>query len=161
MPQSTADPIFRTLDYSNRSEVIEYVTLFWKIPVALADDYFAEKDSDFLEQYANDTIQREDELNTFSGIVTSGEEIIGLHILRKFKEPPLIGAHSAALWIHEDYRRKGFAKKLKIMGEEWARNIGVSFINANVLPQNFGIIRLNETLEFGTYKINMRKRIQG
>ena len=161
MPQDNACPVFRTLNYSNRAEVLEYMELFWRIPVMLGDDYLAEKDSNFLEAYVSEAIQNENETNTFSGVVTSGENIIGLHVLRKFSEPPLVGAHSAALWIHENYRRRGFATKLKAMGEEWAHRIGADFINSNVLPGNNGIITLNERLGYSPYKINMRKKLRG
>jgi RimJ/RimL family protein N-acetyltransferase len=159
MPQALPSPTFRTLDYANRAEVVEYVRLFWRIPTRLGDEYSTEKDSGFIEKYADQAIEQENETNTFAGIVLFDGEIVGLHVLRKFSEPPLVGAHSAALWIREDHRRQGFATTLKEMGETWARRIGAHFINSNVLPGNPGMIALNEGLGYRPYKINLRKRL--
>jgi ribosomal protein S18 acetylase RimI-like enzyme len=84
---------------------------------------------------------------------------VGLHIVRRFEEGSLVGAHIGGLWVHERCRRRGIARRLKAMGESWARSIGAAFINTNVLVNNQRMLDLNRSLGFSDYRINLRKRL--
>ena len=82
-----------------------------------------------------------------------------MHVLRKFTEFDSIGAHIANLWVKEKHRGNGIARELKVRGESWAKSIGATFINTNVLPDNKIMLNINKNHGFNVYKINMRKRI--
>jgi hypothetical protein len=51
------------------------------------------------------------------------------------------------------------ARQLKAMGESWARGIGATFLNSNVLVNNERMLALNHALGFVDYRINLRKRL--
>ncbi len=53
-----------------------------------------------------------------------------------------------SLWTDPSLRRRGIARELKRLGEEWARSVGATTIATNVAPKNREMILLNETLGF-------------
>jgi GNAT superfamily N-acetyltransferase len=61
--------------------------------------------------------------------------------------------------VAEQRRRQGVARRLKAMGEAWARKIGASFLNTNVLVDNQSMLAFNRSLGFVDYRINLRKRL--
>jgi GNAT superfamily N-acetyltransferase len=89
----------------------------------------------------------------------SPNEIVALHIVRRFEEGPRIGAHIGGLWVAEPWRRQGVARRLKAMGESWARSVGATFLNTNVLVSNERMLDLNRKLGFEPYRLNLRKRL--
>jgi GNAT superfamily N-acetyltransferase len=149
---------YRTLDYKNIGEVRQYLTLLYGIS-AERDVYHFDKPPEFIDRSIIKARREEDETNTFSGLAREGREIVGLHILRRFEEGPLVGAHIAGLWVAERCRRQGIATRLKAMGESWARSIGAGFINTNVLVVNPRMLELNHKLGFEDYRTNLRKRL--
>jgi GNAT superfamily N-acetyltransferase len=158
---------FRTLDYRDVAEVRAYLELLFAIS-AEGDEYHFDKSPEFIDRAVIKVRREEDESNTFAGIVLErgpglGQDrkraIVGLHILRRFEEGPLIGAHIAGLWVAEHRRRQGVARRLKAMGESWARSIGAAFLNSNVLVHNERMLKLNRELGFVDYRINLRKRL--
>jgi GNAT superfamily N-acetyltransferase len=162
---------FRTLDYRDVAEVRAYLEVLYAISVE-GDEFHFDKSPEFIDRAVIKARREEDESNTFAGIaleplagaMVSGSkdrkrEIVGLHILRRFEEGPLIGAHIAGLWVAEHRRRLGVARRLKAMGESWARRIGAAFVNSNVLVNNERMLNLNHDLGFVAYRINLRKRL--
>jgi len=158
---------FRTLDYRDAAEVRAYLELLFAIS-AEGDEFHFDKSPEFIDRAVIKARREEDESNTFAGIalerVPGGARdrkrgIVGVHILRRFEEGPLIGAHIAGLWVAEHRRRLGVARRLKAMGESWARSIGATFLNTNVLVNNERMLRLNRSLGFVDYRINLRKRL--
>ena len=112
-----------------------------------------------IQDNTDKAIKNENPSNTFSGIALFKEEIVGIHILRKFEELGLIGAHIANLWVNVNFRKIGIAKELKIRGENWAKKNNIQFLNTNVHPSNNLMIDMNKNKGFTQYKINMRKRL--
>ena len=157
---------FRTLDYGDIAEVRAYLELLYGMSVE-GDDYRFEKSREFIDRAVLKARREEDESNTFAGVAlerATGSQkraasIVGLHLLRRFEEGPLIGAHVAGLWVAEHRRRQGVARHLKAMGERWARGIGAAFLNSNVLVNNERMLKLNHELGFVDYRINLRKRL--
>jgi GNAT superfamily N-acetyltransferase len=166
----TAAPVsleFRTLDYRDVAEVRAYLELLFAIS-AVGDEFHFDKSPEFIDRAVIKARREEDESNTFAGMALERvpglahdrkRGIVGLHILRRFEEGPLIGAHIAGLWVAEHRRRQGVARRLKAMGESWARTIGASFLNSNVLVHNEPMLKLNRGLGFVDYRINLRKRL--
>lgn len=155
----------RTLDYRNVAEVRDYLTLLAEIS-AEGDEFHVARTPEEIDRAVLKARRDEDESNTFAGIALerqkqgrAGRAIVGLHVLRRFEEGPLVGAHIGGLWVHERLRRRGIARRLKAMGERWARGIGASFINTNVLVNNRRMLELNRSLGFVDYRINLRKRL--
>jgi GNAT superfamily N-acetyltransferase len=134
----------------------------------VGDEFHFDKSPEFIDRAVIKARREEDESNTFAGMALERvpglahdrkRGIVGLHILRRFEEGPLIGAHIAGLWVAEHRRRQGVARRLKAMGESWARGIGASFLNSNVLVHNEPMLKLNRDLGFVDYRINLRKRL--
>lgn len=154
----------RTLNYRDVDELRDYLTLLAQIS-AHGDEFHVERSSEDIDRAVLKARREEDESNTFAGIALERRapgqrrEIVGLHILRRFEEGPLVGAHIGGLWVLERCRRQGIARRLKAMGESWARSIGAAFINTNVLVHNQRMLDFNRSLGFSDYRINMRKRL--
>ncbi len=149
---------YRTLNYKDISEVRTYLSLLYAIS-AEGDEFHFEKSAEFLDRSVLKARREEDESNTFAGLALERREIIGLHLLRRFEEGPLVGAHVAGLWVAERCRRRGVATTLKGLGEAWARSIGASFLNSNVLVGNARMLALNHALGYVDYRTNLRKRL--
>jgi GNAT superfamily N-acetyltransferase len=158
---------FRTLDYRDVAEVRAYLELLYDIS-AVGDEYHFDKSPEYIDRAVIKVRREENEANTFAGIALERvpgvardrkRGIVGLHIVRRFEEGPLIGAHVAGLWVAEHRRRQGVARRLKAMGESWARRIGAAFLNTNVLVHNERMLQLNRALGFSDYRINLRKRL--
>jgi GNAT superfamily N-acetyltransferase len=149
---------YRTLNYKDIGEVRQYLTLLYAIS-AERDEYHFEKTPEFIDRSIIKARREEDETNTFAGLAREGREMVAVHILRRFEEGPLVGAHIAGLWVLERCRRQGIATRLKSLGEAWARSIGASFLNSNVLVVNPPMLELNHGLGFQDYRVNLRKRL--
>jgi ribosomal protein S18 acetylase RimI-like enzyme len=155
----------RTLDYGDVDEVRVYLGLLAQIS-AEGDEFHVARSEEDIDRAVLKARREEDESNTFAGIAVErrgpgrrGRQIVGLHVLRRFEEGPLVGAHIGGLWVHERCRRQGIARRLKAMGESWARSIGATFINTNVLVDNQRMLDFNRSLGFVDYRINLRKRL--
>jgi GNAT superfamily N-acetyltransferase len=153
---------FRTLNYRDVAEVRAYLYLLFAIS-AEGDEFHFDKSDEFVDRAVLKARREEDESNTFAGMALErgerGQQIIGLHVVRRFEEGPLIGAHVGGLWVAERCRRQGVARRLKAMGERWARSIGAAFMNTNVLVDNQRMLALNHELGFVDYRVNLRKRL--
>jgi GNAT superfamily N-acetyltransferase len=149
---------YRTLNYADTEEMRCYLTLFYGIP-AMLDEFYFPKSAEFIEASIATARRQENQTNTFSGIAVEHGEVIGLHILRRFEEGALVGAHVAGLWVDERRRGVGVARTLKEHGEAWARSIGADFLNTNVQVANARMLEINERCGFEPYRINLRKRL--
>jgi GNAT superfamily N-acetyltransferase len=149
---------YRTLDYSSTEEMRRYLTLFYAIPAGV-DEYYSAKSAQFIEASVATARQQENSTNTFAGIAVDQLEVVAIHVLRRFEECELIGAHIAGLWVSEPYRRRGIARRLKELGEAWARSVGADFMNTNVRATNSVMLDINEQFGFRPYRINLRKRL--
>lgn len=149
---------YRTLNYADTEEIRRYLTLFYEIP-ALLDEFYFPKSPEFIEASIVTARQLETPTNTFSGIAIEHGKVIGLHILRRFEEGALIGAHIAGLWVDDRRRGVGVARTLKAHGEAWARSIGADFLNTNVHVANARMLEIDERCGFAPYRINLRKRL--
>lgn len=149
---------YRTLNYADTEEMRRYLTLFYGIP-AMLDEFYHPKSAEFIEASIVTARQQENPTNTFPGIAVEHGLIVGLHILRRFEEAALVGAHIAGLWVDERRRGIGVARTLKKHGEVWARSIGADFLNTNVHVANTRMLEINERCGFEPYRINLRKRL--
>jgi len=149
---------YRTLNYRDTRELRAFLELLYAI-AAVQDPYHFEKTPEFIDRALVKARREEDASNTFAGLALEGRAIVGLHVLRRFEEGPSVAAHVAGLWVAERHRRRGIARQLKALGEAWARSIGASFLNSNVLVTNEPMLRLNRQLGFDDYRVNLRKRL--
>jgi GNAT superfamily N-acetyltransferase len=149
---------YRTLNYKDIRELRAFLELLYAI-AAERDPYHFEKSEEFIDRCLVKARREEDSSNTFAGLALEGSQIVGLHVLRRFEEGPLVAAHVAGLWVAERCRRRGIARRLKELGENWARSIGAAFLNSNVLVTNDPMLQLNRQLGFDDYRVNLRKRL--
>ncbi len=112
-----------------------------------------------MSEWIESARKSDDETNTFAGLALHSGVMVGLHLLKRFEEWDQVGVHVAGLWVAQDYRGHGIARKLKIQGEEWARNIGATFMNTNVHPSNHRMLAMNERAGFSVFRYNLRKRL--
>jgi ribosomal protein S18 acetylase RimI-like enzyme len=159
-PGDGASPplVLRLLNYNDIGEVRAFVTLLYEIS-AEADPFHFDKSPAFIDACVVKARREEKPDNTFAGLALEGKQMVGVHVLRRFEEGPLVGAHIAGLWVAKRCRSRGVARKLKAMGEAWARSIGAHFLNSNVLVQNEPMLALNRKLGFEGYRVNLRKRL--
>jgi GNAT superfamily N-acetyltransferase len=150
--------VFRLLNYRDIGEVRSFVTHLHAIG-AEADPYFFAKTPEHIDRAVLQARREENPSNTFAGLVLARGAIVAVHVLRRFEEGPLVGAQVSGLWVSPSHRRQGVARRLKAMGEAWARSIGAHFLNSNVLSQNAPMLELNRDLGFENYRINLRKRL--
>jgi GNAT superfamily N-acetyltransferase len=151
--------VFRLLNYKDISEVRSFITLLYAISAEAADPFHFTKSPQFIDRCVVKARREEKPENTFSGVALEGKEMVGVHVLRRFDEGQLVGAQVAGLWVAERCRRRGVARRLKAMGEAWARSIGADFLNSNVLVRNDPMLELNRKLGFESYRVNLRKRL--
>lgn len=149
---------YRTLNYKDSAEVREYLRLLYAIS-AEGDEFHFDKSDEFIDRAVIKARRDESPSNTFAGLALEGRRIVGVHLLRRLEEGPLVGAQVAGLWVAASCRRRGVAKTLKARGEAWARSIGAEFINTNVLVGNTAMLALNRALGYEDYRINLRKRL--
>jgi GNAT superfamily N-acetyltransferase len=170
---------FRTLNYRNVAEVRAYLEILYAIS-AEGDEFHFDRSDMVIDRAVIKVRREEDESNTFAGLAVERpptgrsardagrrpnqagpgtHEIVALHIVRRFEEGPRVGAHIGGLWVAERWRRQGVASRLKAMGESWARSIGATFLNSNVLVSNERMLELNRKLGFEPYRLNLRKRL--
>jgi GNAT superfamily N-acetyltransferase len=149
---------YRLLNYKDIGEVRAFVTLLYAIS-AEADPFHFEQSPEFIDRAVLKAQREENPSNTFAALVLERREIVAVHVLRRFEEGPLVGAQVAGLWVAQRCRRRGVARRLKAMGEAWARSIGAHFLNTNVLMQNAPMLELNRELGFENYRVNLRKRL--
>jgi GNAT superfamily N-acetyltransferase len=149
---------YRLLNYKDIGEVRRFLTLVHAIG-AEADPYYFEKTPELIDRAVIKARREENSSNTFAGLALDRGTMVAVHVLRRFEEGPLIGAQVSGLWVAPTFRRRGIARRLKEMGEAWARSIGAHFLNSNVLSQNAPMLALNRDLGFENYRINLRKRL--
>ena len=149
---------YRTLNYADTEEMRRYLTLFYEIP-AMLDEFYSPKPAEYIEASIVTARERENPTNTFPGVAVEHGKVIGLHILRRFEEAGLVGAHIAGLWVDERRRGVGVARTLKEQGEAWARSIRADFLNTNIHVANARMLEINERCGFEPYRINLRKRL--
>ncbi len=150
--------VFRLLDYKDVAEVRSFLTLLHAIGADL-DPYHFEKTPELIDRAVIKARREENPSNTFAGLALDRGTIVAVHVLRRFEEGPFIGAQVSGLWVAPSHRQQGVARRLKAMGEAWARSIGAHFLNSNVLSQNAPMLALNRSLGFENYRINLRKRL--
>jgi GNAT superfamily N-acetyltransferase len=149
---------YRNLNYKDSAEVRAFLTLLYDISAEL-DAYHFEKSAEFIDRAVLKARRDENASNTFAGMALAARDIVGVHVVRRQEEGPLVGAHVSGLWVAESRRRGGIARRLKALGEAWARSIGAAFLSSNVLVHNAPMLELNRALGFEPYRINLRKRL--
>jgi ribosomal protein S18 acetylase RimI-like enzyme len=89
--------------------------------------------------------------------VFSGEEMVASHFLHRMELDHRPACHIHGLWVQAEFRKLGIARRLKTMGEEWARAMGCQFMDSNVRITNRGMIALNESMGYEVARLNFRK----
>lgn len=156
---SNAEIEFRAVRVADPAEHRAYLRLFWDIPLGL-DRYFTRRTDEYLDDWMKSARARETDLNTHSGIALCRGEIVGVHVLRTSEEYERLGVHIAGLWVREEFRSIGIARRLKQDGESWARRVGAEFLNTNVHRTNEAMLRINEKAGFTVFRLNLRKDLR-
>jgi len=86
-------------------------------------------------------------------------KMVAAHFLDRYIIEKIPSCHIHGLWVHESYRRRGIARKLKLMGEEWALKKGCKMMDTNVNIDNAQMISLNKSLGYEIKRFNFRKMI--
>lgn len=88
-----------------------------------------------------------------------GSEMVGAHYLHRMTIDYEPACHIHGLWVHAAYQKQGVARRLKQMGEDWARAQGCTLMDANVRVTNRRMIALNESLGYEVARLNFRKSL--
>ena len=84
--------------------------------------------------------------------------LVGFHWVNLDKEDET-SAHIHSLWVAEQHRRKGVAKKLKSLGEDWMREQGAKRVTTAVFYVNKKMIELNLQAGFVAGQVEMTKEL--
>jgi GNAT superfamily N-acetyltransferase len=153
-------PQYREIDAHNEREVYDFV---------LCHEY-AFRDSSSL--YVPDSEeQRREKATIMAERLLSGDEVyhclaafdgakmVGAHFLHRMSIDKLPACHVHGLWVHAEHRKTGIARRLKELGEAWARSKGCILMDSNVRVTNLGMIALNESMGYEVARFNFRKRL--
>ncbi|PIP90218.1 MAG: hypothetical protein COW01_11015 [Bdellovibrionales bacterium CG12_big_fil_rev_8_21_14_0_65_38_15] len=110
--------------------------------------------AEFLEKLKNINEEKYHCLAAFNG-----EEMIASHFLDIYMIEAKLACHIHALWVNPSYRGYGIARKLKEMGEVWARKMNCVFMDSNTKVTNTGMIALNKDLGYSIARYNFRKTL--
>ncbi len=91
--------------------------------------------------------------------VFSGGSMIANHYLVRKQIDGQSACHIHGLWVHPDFRKRGIARRLKEMGEDWARKKECRFMDTNVRVENLPMIGLNESVGYEIARLNFRKNL--
>ncbi len=89
--------------------------------------------------------------------VFDGENMIAIHFLNRQHLDRQPACHIHGLFVHPEYRGGGIARRLKEMGETWARGMGCIFMDTHVRTTNRRMLELNEKLGYTIARVNLRK----
>jgi GNAT superfamily N-acetyltransferase len=149
--------IFRKVNITDPDEMRFIASIDMTIP-ALFDPLFQVNDKTINERLEQLMKAKPDD---FFQVVLNGEgKIIGYHFMNKFKTPHgLMAADIQTLWVDPSFRKHGIAKKLKIQGEQWAKEQNLDHISTFVHGKNAPMLALNELLEFELVGYKLRKKM--
>lgn len=125
------------------------------IPLAY-DPHFVVNEKMFGERikYYEELIQK-----GFFKIAFDDGKIIGFHAIMLEKQKELMIAHIGTFWIHSDYQRQGIGRKLKEMGEKWAREQSCTYLKTGVHYANKRMLEINTKAGFDIYSVTMLKKL--
>lgn len=142
-------------DYSSASELhkTEVLDLDCEIP-GWYDPYFT-----------NDIQVREQRLKYYANVLEAGffklalngEKLVGFHAILLKEDPKGKYGSIGTFWVHSDYRKQGIGRRLKQLGEEWARANDCAFIQTGVHIVNERMLEINREAGYTLHSVNMRK----
>jgi ribosomal protein S18 acetylase RimI-like enzyme len=90
----------------------------------------------------------------FFHVAILNKEIIGFHIIKENDYLNHTMGNVVSLWVAPNHRRKGIAKKLKELGEEWGKKRKVKFIQTAVHFNNTAMNEMNKKMGYEkTYEL--------
>jgi GNAT superfamily N-acetyltransferase len=87
----------------------------------------------------------------------AGGTLVGFHWISVNTEREEATARVHSLWVHKAYRRRGIARRLKALGEDWMREGGAVRVTTEVFYVNKKMIDLNIKLGFTPWQVEMTK----
>lgn len=147
---------YRGVDRSNQSEIRYIAEKDSKIPLQYDPDYSWNEKSingriDYFKQ-----IKPED----FFEVAVQSNKVIGFHMIIKIPYPPDIQAGIIlSLWVDPLFRGQGIGRKLKGLGEQWAKQQGLTFLQTGVHPSNEQVLNMNRKSGFSIAQYTLRKRL--
>lgn len=116
-----------------------------------------EKRNEVTKWYMRDF--KKENSNNFGFVALEGSVMVGSHLLEIWKIDGVRACHIHGLWVHENYRGRGIAHKLKKMGEDWAKKKNCVLMDSNVKVTNESMIALNKKMGYEIARFNFRKKI--
>ncbi|MGO1070191.1 GNAT family N-acetyltransferase [Lysobacter sp. CA199] len=153
--------VYRTIDPENYQEAYTF-NLFWE---------YSWRDSS-TAYVADSEDERKKKTDALIANLTRADR--KYHYLAAFDDGAMAGAicldrmlidkrpacHVQGLWVHPDHRGRGIARRLKELGEDWAREMGSEFMDSNVRVDNRNMIQLNEQMGYEVARLNFRKELR-
>ncbi len=154
------DLVFREIDPTKFKEVYSFNRLHEYSCRDSSDEYIPESE-ERREKKTRTLIERllQGGQKYYCLAAFDGEEMIGAIFQDRYEIDGLLACHIHGLWVHADHRRKGVGKKLKELGENWAKRMACKLMDANVRVKNQKMISLNEKLGYEVARFNFRKKL--
>ena len=95
----------------------------------------------------------------FFKVAFTENEVIGFHGIWRGKGPKKNLGMITTLWVHPRFRKRGIGKQLKQMGLEWARTLGLEYLQTSTHSNNTRMMEINSSAGFKPYAVTLRYKL--
>ena len=149
---------YNEFKFDNEKELNEIAEIHANIPHNRNKNFKATLE--MIEEVKKEIIEcRNKSLDSIFLIAKYEIDIVGFHWLDKRIINGLEIAHIRSLEVQPEYRNKGIGKKLKDLGEEWAKKVNLKIITTKVSYDNKYMIEYNIKRDFRPLKVEMIKEM--
>lgn len=149
---------YRRVEFNNDKEMIFIAETDILIPAKFDSDF--PTDDKMVADRLKHFKEKFNEEDFFDVAVTTSNEIIGFHIIKKhphFNNKNVGNIYT--LWVSKDFRKQGVAKELKKRGEVWAKKSNLDHLYTWVHSDNSKMLSLNKQMGFEIVNYKMIKKI--
>ena len=148
---------FSGLNFSNQDEIRRVARVHVEAPLDWIEGYHVSEEA--VEQTYKVLGESEDNPKTHVIVARDKDErLVGFHWISIVLDDEDSG-RIESLWVDENYRRKGIATKLKVLGEIWMKENGAIQVLTTVFYVNKKMIDLNIKEGFTPGQVQMTKRL--
>ena len=147
---------FSGLDFSNNDELKQVAYIHQQGPLNWIEDYQVSEEA--VEQTFQ--VLKESSRNPNTHVITAKDEaiLIGFHWISLDSEDKSL-ARIESLWVADQYRRQGIARRLKQLGEVWMKEQGAKQVKTAVFYVNKKMIEFNLREGFIPGQLEMTKEL--
>ncbi len=154
--QSKTDSVPVDLNFEDLGEVQKVAKLYVSVPLNWEKNY--QVTDDLIQKNIQWLLDNKDNLKCLF-IYSSDRAIIALHILLRAQQDNSTYCSIKTLWVHDDFRNRGLASRLKALGESWAIHQQAENLIAHVMASNPLMLKINKKKGFVPARLEMQKKL--